>query len=228
LQRFSKAERKARRPFSPHRMECGMRLTAMIAAGFAAGAALLPVTTTAQTRQLAYAQTMGETTPPIGWAQFCSEPQHERDCIAPTLRAQTADLDERRWRQLLEINARVNRDIEPVTDMDHWGVAEKWSYPTDGKGDCEDYVLEKRKRLMESGWPRQALHITVVRDRKGDGHAVLMVRTDRGDFVLDNQEAKVKHWTETGYRFLKRQSDEQPNRWVSLGNFDTATQTAQR
>jgi predicted transglutaminase-like cysteine proteinase len=143
------------------------------------------------------------------------------------LRQQVADLDERRWRFLLEVNARVNRDIEPVTDMDHWGVAEKWSYPTDGKGDCEDYVLEKRKRLMEAGWPRQSLLVTVVRDKKGDGHAVLMVKTDRGDFILDNQEAKVKLWTDTGYRFLKRQSEQNPNIWVSLGNVDTKQLVAQ-
>jgi predicted transglutaminase-like cysteine proteinase len=79
---------------------------------------------------------------------------------------------------------------------------------------------------MVAGFPRQALLITVVRDKKGDGHAVLLVRTDRGDFVLDNQEQKVKLWTDTGYRFIKRQSQENPNRWVSLGNFDTAIATA--
>jgi predicted transglutaminase-like cysteine proteinase len=182
----------------------------------------------AQTRQMAYAQPMGDTTPPIGWVQFCSEAHHASDCDVPALRPATADLDERRWRYMLEVNARVNRDIEAVTDMDHWGVPERWSYPTDGKGDCEDYVLEKRRRLMEAGWPRQALLITVVRDRKGDGHAVLTVKTDRGDFVLDNQEGKVKLWTETGYKFVKRQSEQSPNRWVSLGNIDTSTVMAQR
>jgi len=42
--------------------------------------------------------------------------------------------------------------------------------------------------LLEAGWPRQALLITVVRDKRGDGHAVLTVTTDRGDFILDNQK----------------------------------------
>ncbi len=32
--------------------------------------------------------------------------------------------------------------------MDHWGVIEKWSYPEDGYGDCEDYALLKRRMLM--------------------------------------------------------------------------------
>ncbi|MGL4240036.1 MAG: transglutaminase-like cysteine peptidase [Beijerinckiaceae bacterium] len=177
---------------------------------------------------MAFAKASGDTTPPIGWVQFCGEERHARDCNVPALRAAPVDLDERRWRYLLEVNARVNRAVEAVTDMDQWGVPERWSYPTTGKGDCEDYVLEKRRRLVEAGWPRQALLVTVVRDRKGDGHAVLIVKTDRGDFVLDNQEAKVKLWTETGYRFVKRQSEQNPNRWVSLGNVDTATMLAQR
>lgn len=165
-------------------------------------------------------------TPPIGWVEFCQQPEARADCVVPVLKPAEAALDERRWRELLTINAKVNREVEAVTDWDHWGVAEKWSYPTNGKGDCEDYVIEKRKRLMAAGFPRQALLITVVRDKKGDGHAVLLVRTDRGDFVLDNQEQKVKLWTDTGYRFIKRQSQENPNRWVSLGNIDTAIATA--
>ena len=180
----------------------------------------------AQETNVAYAQISGTATPPIGWVQFCSERENRKDCELPQLKSANAELDERRWRELLAINAKVNRDIEPVTDMDHWGVAEKWSYPTDGKGDCEDYVLEKRKRLMDAGWLRQSLLITVVRDKKGDGHAVLTVKTDRGDFILDNQEQKVKLWTDTGYKFIKRQSQEDVTRWVGLGNVDTAITTA--
>jgi predicted transglutaminase-like cysteine proteinase len=116
--------------------------------------------------------------------------------------------------------------VLPVTDEDQWGEVERWSFPTTGEGDCEDYVLEKRERLMALGWPRQALLVTVVRDRKGDGHAVLMVKTDRGDFVLDNQNPKVMSWNKTGYRYIKRQAQDNPNRWVSLGGIDTAVTAA--
>ena len=66
-----------------------------------------------------------------------------------------------------------------MTDIEHWGVVERWNYPDDGYGDCEDYVLLKRRMLMQAGWPREALLITVVRDKKGDGHAVLTVKTDQ-------------------------------------------------
>ena len=167
-----------------------------------------------------------ETLPPIGWVQFCGdEPQ---ECDVPVLAPRLAQLDDRRWKQLLRINRDVNDEVEPVSDLEHWGMLEKWSYPTDGKGDCEDYVLEKRRRLIEAGWPRQSVLVTVVRDRKGDGHAVLTVRTDRGDFVLDNQEIRVKAWTDTGYKFVKRQSESHPNKWVSLGGPDSGILTANR
>lgn len=184
--------------------------------------------------QLATAQQMAmhappagaETTPPIGWVEFCE--RSGRECMVEALPAEIIPLDETSWREIVRINAAVNREITPVTDMENHGVIELWSYPTDGKGDCEDFVLEKRKRLMRAGFPRQALLITVVRDNKGDGHAVLTVKTDHGDFILDNQASKVLAWHETGYRFIKRQSQETPNRWVSLGGIDTATVAVSR
>jgi predicted transglutaminase-like cysteine proteinase len=208
-------------------------MEAFVVSRLLAGLAFVAATVAAQGPAIAqaelisaYAQHGAEASPPIGWHLFCREREGRADCAVPALRPLDAELDERRWREILAINAKVNREIEPMTDAEHWGVPEKWSYPTDGKGDCEDYVLEKRRRLIAAGIPRQALLITVVRDRKGDGHAVLMIRTDRGDFILDNQEPRVRLWTETGYRFIKRQSQEDPNRWVSLGNVDTSVVTA--
>ena len=60
--------------------------------------------------------------------------------------------------------------------------------------------------LVQAGWPRQALLITVVANHRGDGHAVLTVKTDKGEFTLDNQNEQVLLWSDTGYRFVKRQS----------------------
>ena len=60
--------------------------------------------------------------------------------------------------------------------------------------------------------------MTVVREKNGNGHAVLTVKTDKGEFILDNQEEKVLLWSETNYRFVKRQAQFDPNRWVSLGD----------
>ena len=122
------------------------------------------------------------------------------------------------WKDLVRVNRWVNESIKPMTDMEHWGVVESWSYPDDGNGDCEDYVLLKRRMLMQAGWPREALLITVVRDKKGEGHAVLTVKTDKGEFVLDNQDEDILLWSDTGYRFVKRQSQSNPNVWVALGD----------
>jgi predicted transglutaminase-like cysteine proteinase len=166
------------------------------------------------------------TSAPIGWVQFCQTLPNE--CASQTLGAKTITLNERSWRQIVSINADVNAAIQPVSDQDQWGQPELWSYPTNGQGDCEDYVLEKRRRLVLAGFPVQSLLITVVRDLKGDGHAVLTVKTDRGDFVLDNQESKILAWRDTGYRFIKRQADDNPARWVSLGGVDTRIVAAQR
>jgi predicted transglutaminase-like cysteine proteinase len=112
----------------------------------------------------------------------------------------------------------VNERVQPMTDLDQYGVIEKWTYPESGFGDCEDYVLLKRRMLIQLGWPREALLVTVVRDRKGDGHSVLTVRTNRGEYVLDNQVERVLPWADTGYQYTKRQSQSDPNVWVSLGD----------
>jgi len=161
---------------------------------------------------------------PIGWTEFCAE--HARECNTKAVEARDVVLSQKSWKDLVRVNKRVNDSIKPMTDMEHWGVVERWSYPDDGYGDCEDYVLLKRKLLMQAGWPRQALLITVVRDLKGEGHAVLTVKTDKGEYVLDNQEEEVLLWSETKYRFVKRQSQTDPNIWVSLGDPRPAIATA--
>jgi predicted transglutaminase-like cysteine proteinase len=161
---------------------------------------------------------------PIGWLEFCSE--YAPECETKALEARDVVLTAKGWNDLVRINKRVNETIRPITDLEHWGVVERWNYPEDGYGDCEDYVLLKRRMLMQAGWPRQALLITVVRDKRGDGHAVLTVKTDRGEFILDNQNEEILTWAQTGYRFIKRQSQSDPNVWVSLGDPRPASATA--
>ena len=168
---------------------------------------------------------IGESTrPPIGWTEFCAE--NRRECDTRPMQARDVVLTPTAWRALERVNLWVNRKIKPLTDEEHWSVIERWSYPEDGYGDCEDYVLLKRKMLIKAGWPRQALLITVVRDSKGDGHAVLTVKTDKGELVLDNQSDDILLWSETSYRYVKRQSQTDPNVWVSLGGLRPAFPTA--
>jgi predicted transglutaminase-like cysteine proteinase len=169
--------------------------------------------------------TVGEITrAPIGWIEFCVE--YDPECKTTPSAPRDVVLSADAWKDLQRVNLWVNSNIKPMTDMDHWGVIERWNYPDDGYGDCEDYVLQKRRMLIKAGWPREALLITVVRDRNRDGHAVLTVKTDKGEYILDNQRDEIVPWTETGYRFVKRQSQADPNVWVSLGTNATAPATA--
>jgi len=126
------------------------------------------------------------TQPPPGWVDFCARQPSE--CAGPTTVPGELALSWGAWMDLVWINTWVNETIKPLTDIEHWGVVDRWSYPDDGYGDCEDYVLVKRRTLMQSGWPREALLVTVVRDEKDEGHAVLTVITDKGDYILDPEQ----------------------------------------
>ena len=167
-------------------------------------------------QDLTFVSIGASTRPPIGWVEFCAD--RPLECKVTAGAPRDVVLSNKAWTDLARINRWVNENVKPMTDMDHWGVVEKWSYPDDGYGDCEDYALLKRRMLIEAGWPREALLMTVVREKNGNGHAVLTVKTDKGEFVLDNQEERILLWSETSYRFVKRQSQSDPNRWVSLGD----------
>jgi predicted transglutaminase-like cysteine proteinase len=150
---------------------------------------------------------------PIGAFQFCQA--HPADCGKSQHPESVVSLSPSLWQQLVEVNDAVNAAVIPETDEAHYHVAEYWAYP-DGAGDCEDFALEKRRQLILDGWNPSTLLITVVRQADGQGHAVLTVRTDQGDFILDNQDARVAVWYDTPYQFLKRQSQLNPAKWVSL------------
>ncbi|MEA3535092.1 transglutaminase-like cysteine peptidase [Rhizobium sp. CC-YZS058] len=157
--------------------------------------------------------TEGATNPPIGHYEFCK--RSPRECQSNAGDTAPLTLTHDNWKTILEVNYDTNTRIMPMTDKEIYGVEEYWAYP-DAVGDCEDYVLEKRRLLMQAGISPADLLITVVLQPNGDGHAVLTVRTDRGDFVLDNMRNKVLLWSDTEYTYLKRQSVEHSGRWVKL------------
>ena len=84
------------------------------------------------------------------------------------------------------------------------------------RADCEDYVLVKQARLLKAGWPRESLLIGVVVGEESPFHAVLIVRTTKGELVLDNMTDEVREWSKTGYKWVIRQSAEYPERWVRI------------
>jgi predicted transglutaminase-like cysteine proteinase len=161
-----------------------------------------------------FARSYSAASPPHGFVRFCKA--NPQECTGQSFGAIRIRATADRLAQLDDVNRAVNRAIEPVTDRDQFGVEELWTMPSTGKGDCEEYVLLKRKRLREMRWASSTLLITVVRDENDEGHAVLTVRTDAGDFILDNRHDDIRLWSEVPYTFVMRQSYLDPMAWVSL------------
>lgn len=177
--------------------------------------ALQQPTSASSVDEATFAGVGASTSVPYGWVDFCK--RYEGECGSGTLPAADVVLDARALKAIAKVNHWVNAHVQAVSDMEHWGVADRWDLPLDGKGDCEDYALLKRKMLMELGLPRQALLMTVVKDENNDGHAILTIKTNRGEYALDNLNDEMKPWAKTGYRYVKRQSQEDPQVWVALG-----------
>jgi predicted transglutaminase-like cysteine proteinase len=162
-----------------------------------------------------YASVGPSTSVPYGWVDFCRRERAE--CLEPVLPALDINLTAATWAKIDRVNRMVNQAIEPVTNLEHWGtMLDHWDYPFDGKGDCKVYALYKRKLLIDMGFPRQALLMTIVRDLDDEGHTILTIKTNRGEFVLDNLSEEIRPWDATGYHYIKRQSQENPNVWVAL------------
>lgn len=193
-------------------------ISGIVAFGIGAAASSLAAPTT--TAALSSFAPVGIAKPaPYGWLHFCAAQPTE--CEATPLQPRLISLTSQSWAELNLINTIVNREVEPISDEEHYKIYEQdilnwWTYPDDGKGNCNDYVLMKRKLLVEAGWSKAALLMTVVIDHHGDGHLILMVRTDRGDLILDNMRDDIVAWDRTGYRFVKRQSALNPNDWVAI------------
>jgi predicted transglutaminase-like cysteine proteinase len=175
-------------------------------------------------QKVAFMTSFGDTLPPIGYVTFCRD--HQPECRPGRRFADRIQLTAAKFHEIEAVNSTVNTAVAPITDLELYGKPEVWAYPGDNKGDCEDYVLLKRRMLIERGFPESTLLITVVRDENNEGHAVLTVRTDGGDFILDNKRREVMRWTETPYTFVKRQSERNPLVWISLLPPDTVPQTA--
>lgn len=179
----------------------------------------------AQALKATYINVGERTLVPYGWLEFCN--RYQSECVSVGAAADI-DLTPASYRRISQINRWVNSAIVARSDQEQWGVVDRWDHPSTGQGDCEDYVLMKRRLLMEAGFPRSALLVTVVRDERGDGHAVLTVKTNKGEFVLDNLRDGVKPWSESPYRFVKRQSQHDQNVWVDIGDFATGPRVAAR
>lgn len=160
-----------------------------------------------------FMRVFGPAQPPHGFVRFCEAVPNE--CASDRGPENRFNASAARLRELAEVNRSINQAIAPATDLEIYGINEYWTLPRT-KGDCEDYALLKRQTLIKKGWPVSSLLLTVVRDEKGEGHAVLTARTRQGDFILDNKLEDVTLWSQTPYRFVMRQSYLNPHVWVAL------------
>lgn len=152
--------------------------------------------------------------PPYGYIGYCL--RHTDQCAGGTDKPTNPELTPARWSQLNEVNEYVNNAIPQREDADLYQRAEWWAVAGPQGGDCEDLALLKQKMLVDRGWPVDSLLITVVREWNGAGHAVLIVETDKGEYVLDNKNWQIVSWVDAPYTWIKRQSRERPYIWVNL------------
>lgn len=148
------------------------------------------------------------TAAPFAHVMFCARNPDECTVRGDVSEVPLSPLAEK---QLGDINASVNRSIRPTDERqgDVWQVNVK-------AGDCEDFALTKRDHLIAMGWSSKALRIAVTKTPAGKGHAVLVVKTDHGDLVLDNRTNAIKGWKDTDLRWLMIQSGDNPRVWYEL------------
>jgi predicted transglutaminase-like cysteine proteinase len=154
---------------------------------------------------------------PPAFSAFCERDAHLCDSVSGR---KIVELTAFRQQELSAVNAQVNRRILQREDRETSGREDVWRLATK-EGDCEDIAIAKKAALLQSGWPASALLLTVARQPHSDeGHTVLTVRTDGGDFILDNQTSRVKPWSSTPYRYFARQSQDRNGRWDRIAGKD--------
>lgn len=156
-----------------------------------------------------------EVVAPRGWTRLCERAPHICLDGATGQAGVVVRLEPETFVALEALNRDVNRQYTPMEDIDAYGLSDFWTLPGT-YADCEDYVLEKRRRLIAAGWPAEALLIGVVRGTESPYHAVLIVRTEAGEWVLDNMTDEILDWRDTGYEWVIRQSSADPLVWVRI------------
>ena len=193
-----------------YRSLAGLAATAVVAFASAAAAA---APSAAPMREGGYALA------PFSFVKFCLD--YPGDCpksAGPSrIRLTGAHMAE-----LASVNRAVNAAIRPTPDT---SALRYWKLDVSA-GDCNAFAIEKRHQLIGRGWPAAALALTVAKTSWGEGHLVVTMRTDQGDLVLDNLRPTIIAWQKTGYDWIMRQSEANPQFWVELAGGEAGTMTA--
>lgn len=150
--------------------------------------------------------------PPIVREEALAAPEAV-DIAPPKVR-----LDSALWAEVNRVNREVNRRIRQTSDERNFGVEDFWQLPAgaNARGDCEDYVLAKRQALIERGVPSGALSIAIAKTRWGETHAVLLLASETGEYVLDSLSPWVSRWDRIDYDWQERQAPGKVFEWVRL------------
>jgi predicted transglutaminase-like cysteine proteinase len=156
------------------------------------------------------------TTAPFGAVLFCTKRPEACKPTKGTLPTKSGrvTMSSDLMKRIASANASVNRRMKAVDDRG-WKNADVWEVGA-ARGDCEDFALTKRALLQEIGFPSSAVLVAVGRLPRGQMHAVLVVRTTEGDFVLDNLIRAVRPIAAVEYRFEKIQSPDDPLIWLKV------------
>lgn len=131
------------------------------------------------------------------------------------------------WSRVEAVNAEVNRRLRDTSDERQYGLADYWAAPTPGadgrlRGDCEDYALLKRARLIAEGVPARALSIALADTPWGARHAVLLVAVDGDEFVLDNLTPRLLPVGRADLNWRDRQRPGEMLQWIGPRSLETA------
>lgn len=151
---------------------------------------------------------------PVAFSRFCLN--FKDDC---RIKRHQNNLDNQtlsnpRLSELAEVNRDVNNAIVPKVD-EGGSLTERWRiWPKAGA--CYDYAITKRHELLARGWPSSVLLLAEVVVPWGEYHLVLVVRTKKGDLVLDNLTEKIKLWSDTDYQWVRMQTPSNPEFWSEV------------
>jgi predicted transglutaminase-like cysteine proteinase len=154
---------------------------------------------------------------PIGHTVFCVRYPHDCSRWQGTLSfftAEPADL----YAELYAVNREVNGAIQPVsrTKKQQGETTLSWTlFPS--LGNCNDYAVSKRHRLLLHGWPSSALQLAEVVLPTGEHHLVLLADAMGAIFVLDNLASEPVPLADViVYRWIRIESPDQPEYWSSI------------
>jgi predicted transglutaminase-like cysteine proteinase len=163
--------------------------------------------------------------PPIGHSGFCHK--YPEDCAVQGIdfRHRKIALTAQRWNELNSVNRDVNGEIVPeITPGD--AVTKEWVIAP-AAGDCKDYAITKRHKLLARGWPSRALLLAEVVVPSGEHHLILVVRLAETDLVLDNLSPNIRTvaMTYDRYQWVRMETSQNPRFWARVET-TTRSQTA--